>query len=65
MARQSSLLRLISRVFVKLLMVEGGYLKKKLLLQPVVHGPEERLTFGTDVDLNDTVFNTKSGTITV
>ncbi len=65
MARQSSLLRLISRVFVKLLMVEGGYLKKKLLLQHVVHGPEDRLTFGTDVDLNDTVFNTKSGTITV
>ena len=37
-------LRFLARLLIKFLMREGHYLKKKLLLQYVVHGPEDRLT---------------------
>lgn len=57
--------KLLSRLLTKLLMLDGGYLRKKLLLQPVVHGPEARLQVGKRTDLNDTVFNTLGGRIEV
>ena len=63
--RRRSPLRFFARVLIKFLMIEGLYFKKKLLLQYVVHGPEDRLTIGHDADPNDTIFNTKSGRITV
>ena len=46
-------------------MQDGLYFKKKLLLQHVVHGPEARLSIGENTDLNDTVFNTMSGDISI
>lgn len=58
-------LRFLARVLIKFLMLEGHYLKKKLLLQYVVNGPEDRLSIGHDADPNDTIFNTMSGRITV
>lgn len=63
--KRLSPLRFAVRVLIKLLMLEGGYLRKKLLVQHAIHGPEDRLTFGSDVDLNDTIFNTKSGCISI
>lgn len=57
--------RWAARLLTKLLMQDGLYLKKKLLLQYVVHGPEDRLRIGNDADPNDTIFNTMSGNITV
>ena len=60
-----SLGRWASRVLTKLLMQDGLYLKKKLLLQHVVHGPEARLSIGENTDLNDTIFNTMSGEISI
>jgi acetyltransferase-like isoleucine patch superfamily enzyme len=50
-------------VLTKLLMVDGLYLRKKLLIQHAVHGPDDRLHIGRDTDPNDTVFNTMSGHI--
>ena len=58
-------LSFLARLLIKFLMREGHYLKKKLLLQYVVHGPEDRLVIGHDADPNDTIFNTMSGRITV
>jgi maltose O-acetyltransferase len=60
-----SLGRWASRLLTKLLMQDGLYLKKKLLLQHVVHGPEARLSIGENTDLNDTIFNTMSGDISI
>lgn len=64
-AGSMSLLRYMARVLIKFLMLDGHYLKRKLLLQYVIHGPEDRLTIGNDADPNDTIFNTMSGNITV
>ena len=58
-------LRFLSRLLTKLLMVDGFYLRRKLLLQYALHGPEERLHLGENTDPNDTVFNTMSGHIHV
>lgn len=44
-------------------MADAQYLKHKLLLQHVIHGPTEQLSYGENCDLNDTVFNTLSGRI--
>lgn len=63
--RRISPLRFLVRVLIKFLMIDGHYLRKKLLLQYVVHGPEDRLTIGENADPNDTIFNTMSGRIRV
>ena len=55
----------MARVLIKLMMVDGLYLRKKLLLQYSLHGPDERLHLGRNTDPNDTVFNTMSGHIHV
>ena len=55
----------MARILIKLLMMDGLYLRKKLLLQYSLHGPEERLHLGENTDPNDTVFNTMSGHIHV
>ncbi|HMJ05588.1 MAG TPA: acyltransferase [Chthoniobacterales bacterium] len=60
-----SLPRFLARLLIKFLMLDGHYLKKKLLLQYVVHGPEERLVLGENTDPNDTIFNTMSGKISL
>jgi acetyltransferase-like isoleucine patch superfamily enzyme len=57
--------RWASRILTKLLLKDGLYFKKKLLLQHVVHGPEARLSIGENTDLNDTIFNTMSGDISI
>ncbi len=63
--KRLSPLRFLARVLIKFLLLEGLYLRKKLLLQYAVHGPEDRLSFAHDAEPNDTIFNTKSGRITV
>ncbi|MEO5720557.1 MAG: acyltransferase [Chthoniobacterales bacterium] len=63
--RHGGPLRFLARVLIKFLMLDGHYLKKKLLLQYVVNGPEDRLSIGHDADPNDTVFNTMSGRISI
>ena len=64
-AARWSLGKWAARLLTKILMQDGLYLKKKLLLQYVIHGPEERLRIGRDADPNDTIFNTMSGEISV
>jgi acetyltransferase-like isoleucine patch superfamily enzyme len=58
-------LRFVSRLLTKLLLRDGGYFRCKLLLQPAIHGCVERLTVGSQTDLNDTLFNTMGGRIEV
>ena len=58
-------LKLVARLLIKLLMKDGLYLRRKLLLQYSIHGPGERLHLGENTDPNDTVFNTVSGHIHV
>jgi acetyltransferase-like isoleucine patch superfamily enzyme len=55
----------ISRTLTRLLLWDGNYLRRKLLLQHAVHGEPERLVIGQETDLNDTLFNTMGGRIVV
>lgn len=61
----NSIMRFISRVFVKILMADGDYLRKKLLLTPVVYGPDGRVHLGQGVNLQNVILNTNSGEITI
>jgi acetyltransferase-like isoleucine patch superfamily enzyme len=55
----------ISRVLTKILMWDPIYLNQKLLLNPHIHGPIDRLIVGKDTDINNAVINTISGTVTI
>lgn len=59
------LLKGISRALTQVLLRDGGYFRRKLLLQHAVHGAPERLVIGRETDLNDTLFNTMGGRIEV
>jgi acetyltransferase-like isoleucine patch superfamily enzyme len=55
------MIKIISRILFKYCDLQ--YLRKKLLLTIVVKGPIERLHLGRNVDLQDAVLNTNSGSI--
>lgn len=57
------MLRLLSRLLSRLLLVDGAYLRRKLLLTPVIVGPEDRVHLGEMTDLQDVILNTNSGHI--
>ena len=57
------MLRLLSKVATKLIMYDGSYFRKKLLLQSVVVGPSDRVHLGIETDLQNAILNTNSGSI--
>ncbi len=57
------LFRLPIKVMIKLIMLEGQFLQKKLLLTPVVYGAEDRLFVENGVNLQNVILNTNSGRI--
>lgn len=59
------MLKLISKIFTRLLLIDGDYFRRKLLLTPVVYGPKDRVTLGQGVNLQNAVLNTNSGTIRI
>jgi acetyltransferase-like isoleucine patch superfamily enzyme len=57
------MLRFFSKVFIKFLMLNGDYLRSKLLLQSVIIGPKDRVHIGKQTDLQNVILNCNSGHI--
>lgn len=57
------MIKFISKILTKILLMDGDYFRKKLLLTPVVYGPSGRLHLGDAVNLQNAVLNTNSGSI--
>lgn len=56
-------LKFISRILTKIILWDGVYFRKKLLLTPAIYGPEGRVHLGLGVNLQNVVLNTNSGNI--
>jgi acetyltransferase-like isoleucine patch superfamily enzyme len=56
-------LKLISRVLTRIILWDGQYFRKKMLLTPAVYGPDDRVHLGSGVNLQNVVLNTNTGHI--
>lgn len=63
--RRLQFMKLASRILTRFLLADGDYFRRKLLLTPVIYGPKEGVRLGRQVNLQNTVLNTNSGTITI
>jgi len=55
--------KLLSKIITQLLLPDLEYFRSKLIITKLVYGPKDRLHLGKMVDLQDTIFNTKTGHI--
>lgn len=57
--------KIISKILTKILLWDGNYFRRKLLLTSVVYGPTGRVILGSNVNLQNVILNTNSGSIEI
>lgn len=55
--------KILSKILTKIILLDGDYFRKKMLLTSVVYGDRSRVHIGSNVNLQDVILNTSSGHI--